>query len=161
MPSSGGALLLEGVPPGEYRLSVTLHRYIGNCDTCSEEPIYPVVRDVNVVDGNVTLPAIDIFPGIEITGVIHWEQFVPKNETGVSVRLTGSTGLVLYTDRRDPNWDSFRIIRVQPDRYKVQIQPSGHTFSLREAWLNGKVVDAEAIVITPEMQKAQLQLFIQ
>jgi hypothetical protein len=159
MPASGGTLFMDGIPPGEYRLKVTLHRNIGDCDTCSEAPIYSVVRDLKVVQENVTLPAIDVFPGLDITGRIHWEK-LPGRGGGLYITMIDSMGLVHYPER-DGNQDSFSLLHLQPDHYNLKVQPGGGVFALREARLDGQVIDLDEIVVTPEMRKAQLDLYIQ
>jgi len=155
----GGAFSFEAVPAGTYRLRITLHQeYDGDCCADPRYADYVVFRDITVPATNRNPIAISIYPGAEIHGTIHWEGTPVGSYDWPRVGIVSSNS-GHSDEQRGEDRNSFRLARVQPGRYGLQVQDL-RAFSVREVRLNGKPVSLYAIEIPSEMREASLELYM-
>jgi hypothetical protein len=140
---SGGTFSIDGVPPGRYRLEATLNGTSCGTDGCSPDPLYTVRRDIDVRAGGVRGIEMDILPGLELTGTVHWEG--PPRD--LFVEITSATGPKYADGAYERGSNSILMSRVQPGSYRLDIPEQYGGFYVREVRLNGRAVPSDAIPI--------------
>jgi len=158
---AGGAFSISGVPDAKYGLAATLHRETADCDYCSGDPSYRVYREVEVAGMDVEQLRIEVHPGLQVSGGLHWEGNKPPKYGYCWPEI----GIVSDTDSyssvaRDGSRDSLRISNVQPGLYRLKLTGGVAYFRLLEVRLNDHRVPPDMIVVTPEMREAKLDLYL-
>jgi 5-hydroxyisourate hydrolase-like protein (transthyretin family) len=154
------------VPAGKYIIEATLAKNVHDCDTCSGEPVYTVDQPIELPVKNGGPLKIDFYPGMEITGVIHWEDKPPAFLNSGSFCIVNPTGTRYCSDGKDSQ--TFHLSRVQPGEYRVVAgmhpgelfvsRPAD--FYLNEARLNDQPLSSMKFVIEPDMSRAALDLYV-
>jgi hypothetical protein len=157
---------LDAAPAGKYYLEATLAKNVHDCDTCSGEPVYTVDQPIELPVKNGRPLKIDFYPGIEITGAIHWESKPPAFIDSGSFCIVNPTGTRYCSDEKDSR--KFHLSGVQPGEYRIVtgIQPGElfisrpTDFYLNEARLDGRPLSSAKLIIGPEISRATLDLYM-
>jgi hypothetical protein len=166
---AGGAFSFPDVPFGRYLLRATLSKRTGDCDYCSNEPVYQVVQDIEVPTHGPRPITIDFLTGAEVTGPIRWEKKRSTYFDPSSLCLVNWAGIGYCNDSKDPQ--SLHMTRVQPGEYRViagipqgEFQgysaPGNHNFYLKEARLNGMLLSSRKVIIGADAKQAALDLYL-
>ena len=163
---SGRSFSFRHVPAGRYVLSATLARDIGNCDTCSTQPVYSATQHIEVPNCDRRPTVIDIYPGAEVTGSIRWEGKPPGYFDLTSLCLVDSLGSQSCDyDAKDPH--ALHFDRVPPGQYHLvgglepgEFQGLDRDFYIKEARLNGVRLSSRTVIIGSDEKQAKLDLLL-
>jgi hypothetical protein len=144
-----------------------LKKDIGICDYCSTEPVYETSQDIDVPSKDGRAIHVDFYPGVEVTGIIHWAG-APSRYFDSYGRLCLASATASYCGRTTKPED-FHIPRVQPGAYnliagfapggfRASIGPGGRSAYVVETRWNGAPVLGSQIVIAPDARQATLDL---